>query len=116
MNIKNFKLVLNKIIDCPESWNQKEWHCDSSHCFFGWAQILAGKRENNKTVQSDARSFLGLNKQEAEYISHIDRKIEDFENFLQFYEENPDGYGSDNYNYIGCDRDGYNRNGYDEDG
>lgn len=27
----------------PKRWDQSRWHCGTTHCFAGWAQILAGK-------------------------------------------------------------------------
>lgn len=34
--------VCNQIIQHPESWNQCEWHCGTSHCVAGWIDVLAG--------------------------------------------------------------------------
>jgi hypothetical protein len=42
MNRKNFQTVLDKIKSDPDSWYQASYHCGTTHCFAGWAQILSG--------------------------------------------------------------------------
>jgi hypothetical protein len=32
--------TLQTIKDNPQHWNQAVWHCDTSHCFAGFAQLL----------------------------------------------------------------------------
>ena len=88
-NIENCKLVLQKIKENPDQWDQGSWHCGSSHCFAGWAQILAGKEADSDAARRDARIFLGLTKYEADYYFDADRTLEDLETVLE------DGYDSD---------------------
>lgn len=105
MNIENFQRVFDQIKTHPETWDQKQWHCGSTHCFAGWAQVLAGKNENEKTVQRDARVFLDMSPADAVYYFSPARTIAEFEASLDT------GYTHDGY-----DRDGYHRYGYDRDG
>lgn len=108
-NKENYKLVLDKIISDPEHWNQRSYHCGTSHCFAGWAQIISGKAINIKTTRQDARIFLGLTKSEADFLFSSHRNLEDFKYFLN------SGYDLDGYDRDGYDRNGYDRNGYDRD-
>ena len=105
MNVKNFKLVLDKIKSDPEHWQQSDWHCGTKHCFAGWAQILSGKPANNDTVRHDARIFLDLDSVTADYCFAYDATIKRLESVLD---------GRDGYDRAGYDRDGYDRDGLDK--
>jgi len=109
-NRENFERVLNHIKAHPETWKQSKWHCGTSHCFAGHAQIMAGNAPNNKTVRRDARIFLGLTRYEADRMFASSRSIADFEAFLS------DGYNRAGHDRAGYDRDGYNRADYDRAG
>jgi hypothetical protein len=123
MNVANYKRVLDKIKGDPDSWKQSSWHCGTQHCFFGHAQIEAGKFANDWTVRRDARLFLQLGYADANYLSATERTIADFEEFIEHdragYDRDGydrDGYNRDGYDRAGYDRDGYNRAGYNRDG
>ncbi len=139
-NLENIKLVLDKIENNPECWDQTQWHCGTSHCFAGWAQVLSGKEEDDATVRSDARLFFGFNNREASYYFDGYRTLNELKtSLLNFYDENgydlqgydkygydaqgfdsiglnKEGFDCDGYDCNGYDRDGYDRDGYDEDG
>jgi hypothetical protein len=112
MNKENFKKVLDHIEAHPETWDQATWHCGTSHCFAGWAQIMSGKEADQKTVVGDAREWLDLSSADAAWFFRGDAKLQDFRNALS--EEG--GYNRDGYNRAGYNRDGYDCNGYDCDG
>ncbi|MGL5937068.1 MAG: hypothetical protein ACRCZI_15765 [Cetobacterium sp.] len=101
MNQAHYKKVLAQIEAHPETWNQKMWHCGTTHCFAGWAQVLSGKQANEDTARRDARVYLDLSIYEADYLFDPCRSLDDLKA----------GYDRDGYN-----RDGYNRAGYDRDG
>jgi hypothetical protein len=111
MNKKNFKAVLDKIQADPSCWNQSSWHCGTSHCFAGHAQILAGKEADDTYVRQHARIFLELNIRQANFIFDSKRTIEDFKEFL-----NTEGYDADGFDGGGWDRQGYNRAGFHIEG
>ena len=119
-NIENCKLVLAQIEKHPETWNQGTWHCGSSHCFTGLAQIYSGKPADEDSVRRDARIFLGLSFIEANYYFNAVRTLKELKTVLEnFY--NRDGFGRDGFNRYGFDRngfdrDGFNRYGFDRDG
>ena len=96
MNKKNYKMVLDKIESCPAEWDQTNWHCGTQHCFAGWAQILSGRDADVTTARRDARIFLGMSGDEADYFFGGSRTIADFR--------------------AGYDRAGYDCDGYDCDG
>ena len=68
MNKENFQKVLDQITAHPETWDQTDWHCGTTHCFAGWAQLLSGQPENVETVRRDARMFLDLSYAEADFL------------------------------------------------
>lgn len=112
MNKQNYQAVLDKIEADPQSWNQEVWHCGTTHCFAGHAQILFGKEANEDTVQRDAREYLDLCKADADYLFSSFRTMEDFKEFFS-KEYDSQGYDPDGFNFYGYDRDGFNRHGID---
>lgn len=121
MNIENYKKVLAQIVANPETWDQTHWHCDTSHCFAGHAQIMSGYEVNAKTAKRDARAWLDLSFHEANYLFGAYRTIEDFKTVLTdgFYNINGfnrDGLDRDGFDHNGFDRHGYSRDGYDCNG
>ncbi len=119
-NLENIKLVLDKIETNPECWDQKSWHCGTSHCFGGWAQILSGKEADSGTVRRDARIFFGFNRREAEYYFDGNRTLEELKAaLLDFYDQDgfdQDGFDQNGFNREGLDIGGYNRDGYNVQG
>lgn len=115
--LENIKLVLDIIENNPNFWYQRAWHCDISHCFGGWAQVLSGKELSNldNIVRRDARIFFGFNIQEANYYFSADRTLDELKTaLLNFYDEQ--GFGRDGYDRDGFNQDGFNQDGYDRDG
>jgi hypothetical protein len=109
-NIENIQKALTLIEQNPACWNQTQWHCGTSHCFFGHGQILAGKEPNNDTARRDGRIFFGFTKEETDYYSCSYRTLNELKTALE------DFYNADGYNRYGYDRYGYDRYGYDLDG
>ena len=141
MNQANYDTVIAKITENPDCWDQTEWHCGTTHCFAGWAQILSGRQADGATTRRDARRWLELTWSEANYLFDAKRTIKDFRDGYgragyhragydsagydsQGYGRDGygrggyfrDGYDSDGYNRAGYGRDGYGRDGYDSDG
>jgi hypothetical protein len=113
--------VVNQILDKPACWNQSAWHCGTSHCFGGWAQVLGGKPADEMTVQKDAREMLELDAGEAEWLFAGYRLLPELHGFVAAKLAGEDywsraGYNRDGYNRDGYNRDGYNRAGYDRAG
>ncbi len=113
MNVENFRRVLEHIKAHPEDWDQSVWHCGTTRCFAGHAQIMSGKPADHTTARRDARAWLDLSSAEANYFFAKWLALIDFERAVDFGE---DGYCSDGYDRSGYDRDGYNRAGYSRDG
>lgn len=65
-NGERLQQVMDQINQHPETWNQNYWHCDSSHCFMGWAQILSGnpKTHGINTIMYDACAWLSISEVE----------------------------------------------------
>lgn len=49
VNKELIRKTMNQILQNPEAWDQKTWHCGTSHCFAGWATILSGWVPNNRS-------------------------------------------------------------------
>lgn len=111
MNIENFRVVLGHIKANPNSWDQTTWHCGTTHCFAGWAQILAGKAAHDGNTRRDARLFLGLNRADADYLFASERTLGDFE-AMTISNSAGSVYNCDGYDHSGYDRSGYDRHGY----
>ncbi len=113
-NLENIKEVLDIIEANPSCWQQRDWHCNSKHCFAGHAQIRLTGKEDVSTVRRDARIFFGFTRREADYYFAASRTLDELRTaLLDFYGE--DGYGMDGYRN-GYDRECYDRDGYDRDG
>lgn len=107
MNREHYQLVLDQITAHPETWNQTQWHCGTTHCFAGWAQVLSGQPANKDTARRDARIYLDLSYQEADYLFAAHRSLNDLRDAYDGA-----GYDRDGYNRAGYDRDGYDRDGF----
>lgn len=65
---ENLLAVMALIEANPACHRQDTWHCGTSHCFGGWAQIMGGNEANDATVRRDARIFLGITEHEADKL------------------------------------------------
>jgi hypothetical protein len=115
MNKERMQIIVDRIEANPACWKQSSWHCGTSHCLAGHAQIDSGANPDNNTVRRDARMWLDLSLSEANYLFAGTRTIEDFKAALTDSYDRA-GYDRDVYDRAGYDRDGYNRAGYDRDG
>jgi hypothetical protein len=102
-----YRAVVEYIKAHPEEYNQKSWHssCGTTACFAGRAQIMSGKAPDKDTTRRDAKIWLGLTKNEADYLFDGNQLFDVIA-----------GYDSDGYDRAGYDSDGYDRDGYDSDG
>ena len=41
VNVELLQKTLDTIKANPQHWNQKFWHCGTSHCFAGFAELIA---------------------------------------------------------------------------
>jgi hypothetical protein len=87
--------VLDHIQHNPDQWKQSAWHCGTSHCFAGFAQLLARGigfavvfdrndmpiDEEGEAVspKRDARNWLGLTGLEAERLFLSDNDLGDLQ-------------------------------------
>lgn len=103
-----FERTLAAIKANPEHWNQKTWHCGTSHCFAGFAHIIdlmdrgkiscpinevKGDWSSDPTklkwtlLGEDSDSFatikLGLFFGQSSWLFFSERSIEDFEECLK---------------------------------
>lgn len=91
MNMQRFRQVLAAIEANPRHWDQTIWHCDTTHCFAGHAQLLmrglpadagfgaryaAGAGSFN--VEYDACKFLEISGDKAEWLFSGARTLDDF--------------------------------------
>jgi hypothetical protein len=108
------RAAVNQIIEHPETWNQRSWHCGTSHCVAGWCNVLAG----NGTVEGNSVLIreVGISPGEAEWLSQPHRSLPDIYNFAKKVLSNRDGFNRDGFDRAGFDRDGFDRDGFDRAG
>lgn len=91
MNIERFKQVLEMIEANPEHWNQSHYHCDTSHCFAGFCDLVeqglpaSTDQESHElynlrysSCAERAKSFLEINEGEAGFLFACCRTLDDF--------------------------------------
>jgi hypothetical protein len=112
-NLKLHNEIIETIEANPSCWKQNSWHCGTSHCYGGWAQIKSGKPANDGTVRRDARMALGLTLTEANYAFNGSNSLETIKNLPKYLKEYRDGFDRDGFDRGGFDRGGFNRYGLD---
>ena len=56
VNVELLQKTLNAIKANPQHWNQKTWHCGTSHCFAGFAELIA----NNIPIETSAEDLIAI--------------------------------------------------------
>ena len=115
------RAAINQILAHPETWNQRDWHCGTRHCFGGWCQVKAGEKETDYAVKSDLARNAGIPVEDVEWLCSGLRTLSELHAYVKARLDGKadplaDGYGRDGYDSDGYDRDGYGRRGYDRDG
>ena len=119
--MKNVKLaaqVINHILDNPETWDQGDWHCETTHCFAGYVQIMGGHPERAETCRQDLIDLLECSREDAIWLIYSGRTLPELHAYVKSYVEgvpyfDADGYDRNRYNRYGYNRYGYDRYGYD---
>jgi len=103
------------------AWDQnvifhKVTPCGTTHCFAGFAQMLAGKADQSILCQTydeapwnDAKEYLGLSEDQAEYAFDSSRTLEQLRRFAitgEIYSDDDDDWGTDDDD---CTDDGTDR-------
>jgi hypothetical protein len=91
-------MVLNHIENNPTHWNQRKWHCGTSHCFAGFAQLFArgislavefdrdnaGIKDKDDPIENDyiaaeddATGWLGLTHRQSAFLYDGDNTLDD---------------------------------------
>ena len=76
-NAERLQRVLTYIEEHPDQWNQAHWHCGSSHCFCGTAQILAGHAPGSGRIFDQVCKWLGLSDSEFDVLAATGNTLED---------------------------------------
>jgi hypothetical protein len=110
----------------PDHWDQRSWHCGSSHCLAGFCDV---RREAEKIPEWDREYGDNISPFADEYphwgdsaeIFHTNNTLQDIEAIIDHIRENGfeydrDGYDCEGYDGGGYDRDEYDREGYDCEG
>jgi hypothetical protein len=97
------KELLQKVVDAirehPDQWDQTTWHCGTSHCVAGWAEILSGRIDDrvcelvskatgesrgfqieddgDGETRVNARGSLRLSRSEADWLFDSDRDLQE---------------------------------------
>jgi hypothetical protein len=99
VNIELLQKTLGAIKDNPQHWNQKYWHCRTSHCFAGFAELIAHNipintsahqidelRSNNKLIMGStpfvAEKLLGISDEDGCVLFHGYNTLEQLERMV----------------------------------
>lgn len=104
------RAAINQILENPESWDQTEFHCGTSHCFGGWCQILSGNAKS-RNVLGELPELLGITQAEASWVCYGDRLITEIHGFVDCLINDKEYFDRDGFSRDGFDRAGYNRGG-----
>ena len=58
MNSKLLLKVKEAILAEPDNFDMDQWHCGTSHCICGWAQVLSGKVKDS--FNTDSHTEVGM--------------------------------------------------------
>lgn len=98
-----FERTLAAIKANPEHWDQGDWHCGTSHCFAGFAQVLSLQDAGDLPTELDdcdeesvyeasgcamntldiAKELLSVSEDQSDWLFSQNRSIEEFELCLQ---------------------------------
>lgn len=101
MNSRRYVAVLEAIERNPKHWDQTDWHCGTSHCFAGVAEL----QQFNLSIKTSARKFysrraredptqyttevaqhwLGLEDEQAAWLFSSHRTLDDFRRVRQVW-------------------------------
>lgn len=116
MNKRNLAEVMNHILENPETWDQSQWHCGSSHCFAGWAQIFSGEEEDSNTAPYDAQKWLEINDDDSDWLFGAQRQLRELHAFVDGVVNHDSEFDLDGFDQHGFSRSGYDIKGYDREG
>lgn len=120
MIIENLVAVMNRILSNPMAWDQTQWHCGTGHCFGGHAQIMSGKEPDDATCKIDAREWLELTIQEADWLFSSYRTLPELHRFVLMSAQGRDrdelGFNRFARDTKGRSSSDFDLNGYDKYG
>lgn len=100
MNKRRFIRVLEAIEANPEHWNQNHWHCGTSHCFAGFAELQKFGLKSSLSEDEvrgilvhralfstflTAQYYLGLDSDQASWLFSSARTLDDFRRVRLMY-------------------------------
>lgn len=94
--MSNLRKVLDWIKDNPEHWDQKRWHCGTSHCFIGVADMFLLGLSPKESVKHDSfygytavKAYLGITRSEFSMLCHSANTLQDLEFYIEQIERTP---------------------------
>ena len=118
-------LAVKDAQDNPNHWNQRYWHCNTSHCIAGFADMRRnallpqGAWPHNQRISAFAIDYpyWGIDAEIFSSGNTLKTILGCLEHIrVHGFEYNRKGYGEDSYDREGYDKDGYDREGYDSQG
>ena len=117
--MKNVKLaveVVNHILDNPDLWDQREWHCGSTHCFAGHVQIMGGRAVWAATCLQDMVDLLECSREDAAWLAYTGRTLSELHAYVASYVNGTPYFDAEGYDRHGYNRHNHNCEGYDRNG
>jgi hypothetical protein len=103
--------ILSRIDADPSCWDQFTWHCGTSHCLAGHAQIDSGRSQSGTRAAAEGAHWLGMSPAVARWAFSSSRTLTELRSLLDYdvgSARDPAGFDSD-----GFDSNGYACNGRD---
>lgn len=101
VNVELLQKTLDTIKANPQHWDQSKWHCGTSHCFAGFAELIAKNipietdesilirderfydpKFNDWSTSEHATELLGISDNDAETLFASYRTLEDLEEMV----------------------------------
>lgn len=101
VNVELLQKTLDTIKANPQHWDQSKWHCGTSHCFAGFAELIAKNipietdesilirderfydpKFNDWSTSEHATELLGISDNDAEELFASYRTLEDLEKMV----------------------------------
>ena len=75
------RAVVNHILAHPEQWDQRFFHCGTTHCVAGLCQIFAGFAINVLMTYQQAMDAVGLSSGDAHWLFCCTRTLPEIHHF-----------------------------------
>jgi hypothetical protein len=101
VNVELLQKTLDTIKANPQHWNQRFWHCGTSHCFAGFTELIANNLPIETSIEQVralrlngkleiigtglyAEKLLGISDDDGEVLFHTHNTLEQLERMVAY--------------------------------